>query len=38
MTQVVPWQKVSCTEESTTPPGPKTGMSLVVLSDARFTW
>jgi hypothetical protein len=37
MVQVVPEQKVSWTELSANPPAP-TGMSLVVLSEARWTW
>ena len=32
MVQVVPEQNVSCTDESTKPPAPRTGMSFVVLS------
>jgi hypothetical protein len=35
---VVAEQNVSCKAELATPPGLKTPMSLVVLSDARLTW
>jgi hypothetical protein len=38
MVQVVPEQNESWTEVSAKPPGAETGMSLVVLSDARLTW
>jgi hypothetical protein len=36
--QVVPEQNESWTDVSAKPPGEMTGMSLLVLSDARVTW
>jgi hypothetical protein len=38
MVQFVPVQKVSCTAALAKPPGVRTAMSLVVLSEARLTW
>jgi hypothetical protein len=38
MVHVVPEQNESCWAESAKPPGAKTPMSLVVLSEARLTW
>ena len=38
MVQVVAAQNVSCAAPFAKPPGARTPMSLVVLSDARVTW
>jgi len=38
MVHVVPAQNASCAAELAKPPGARTPMSLVVLSDARVTW
>jgi hypothetical protein len=38
MVHVVPVQNESWTEVSAKPPRARTGMSLVVLSEARLTW